>query len=188
MKLAVWAKKQGVAYLTAYRWFRNGTLPVRATQTLTGTILIEENPIPTDNHDAWVYARVSSNDKRGDLDRQAERCIDFCKARGWVVRQVIKEIGSGMNDSRPKLTKLLEGNPTRIVVEHKDRLTRFGFHYFEVLLPRIHCELIVMDRDTEAKDDLMKDLMAVITSFCCRIYGLRRGRNKAKIVKGALAE
>lgn len=65
---------------------------------------------------------------------------------------------------------------------YKDRLTRFGFNYFDILLPKIGCELVVINKDEEDKPDLMKDLVAIITSFCCRLYGLRRGKGKAKEV------
>lgn len=71
-------------------------------------------------------------------------------------------------------------------MEHKDRLTRFGFNYFELLLPKLGCELVVMDRDEEEKSDLMKDLVAIIYSFAARIYGLRRGRQQAQKAKEAL--
>lgn len=91
-----------------------------------------------------------------------------------------------MNDHRPKLKKLVASNPSRLVVEHKDRLTRFGFGYFEQWLPMIGCELVVMNRDKEEKDDLLKELIAIITSFCCRLYGLRRGQRKAKDIQALL--
>jgi predicted site-specific integrase-resolvase len=185
MKLSVWAEKQGIPYITAWRWFKYGKLPVKAIKTPTGMILVQEESIrPPEN--TWIYARVSSHEKKGDLERQAERCLEFCRANGWVVNRVVKEIASGMNDSRPKLWKLLESSPSRIVVEHKDRLTRFGFMYLERLLPKVGCELVVINRDFEEKDDLMKDLVAIITSFCCRLYGLRRGQNKAKQLKKEL--
>lgn len=180
MKLSCWAKKQGITYTTAWRWFKRGKMPVPAFKTATGTILVEEQATPGPARlDAWVYCRVSSHAKKDDLERQALRVMAFCQARGWVVQRVEKEIASGMNDKRPKLMRLLALKPTRIVVEHKDRLTRFGFNYFEQLLPMLNCELVVINRDEIAHDDLMKDLVAVITSFCCRLYGLRRGRYKA---------
>ncbi|MGH9428618.1 MAG: IS607 family transposase [Terriglobia bacterium] len=183
MKLSEWAKLQGVSYRTAWNWFKAGTLPVKAVQTETGTILVEPASSRSESRSAWVYARVSSPEKKGDLDRQAERCVAFCSASGWTVESVTKEIASGMNDNRPKLKRLLASTPSRIVVEHKDRLTRFGFGYFEQLLPMIGCDLVVMNRDTEEKDDLLKDLVAIITSFCCRLYGLRRGQRKAAEIK-----
>ena len=81
---------------------------------------------------------------------------------------------------------MLDSQPTTIVVEHKDRLTRFGFNYLDQLLPRLGCELIVINRDAIDENDLMKDLVSIITSFCCRLYGLRRGHNKAKIIRKEL--
>jgi predicted site-specific integrase-resolvase len=131
---------------------------------------------------------VSSPEKKGDLERQATRCVEFCQARGWTVERVVKEVASGMNDSRPKLVKLLRDKPARLVVEHKDRLMRFGFGYFELLLPMLDCELVVINREAEERDDLLKDLVAVITSFCCRLYGLRRGQRKALEVKRLLCD
>lgn len=188
MKLSDWAKSQGIAYQTAWRWFKAGKLPIKTVQTPSGTILVEPRQSASDSRSAWIYARVSSPEKKGDLDRQAERCIEFCSANGWSIESVIKEIASGMNDRRPKLFKLLAARPTRIVVKHKDRLTRFGFGYFEQLLPMIGCELIVMNRDSEERDDLLKDLVAIITSFCCRLYGLRGGQRKAAALKKVLCE
>lgn len=183
MKLSDWAKSQGVSYTTAYRWFKAGKLPVKSKQTLTGTILVEENTDIGKVVDTFIYCRVSSYGQKENLGRQVERCQEFCRSKGWEVKKVIKEIASGMNDKRPKFLKLLEASPSRIVVEYKDRLTRFGFAYFETLLPKIGCELVVINRDDEDKQDLMKDLVSIITSFCCRLYGLRRGKSKAKKVK-----
>jgi len=184
MKLSDWAKQQGIAYITAWRWFKQGKLPVSAYKTPTGMILVEpklKNEIR--NKSTWVYCRVSSYDKKADLDRQIERCVAFCAVNGWAVTKAVKEVASGMNDHRPKLIKLLNAHPERLIVEHKDRLTRFGFGYFDCLLPKLGCELVVINRDKEERDDLLKDLVAIITSFCCRLYGLRRGQRRAKQIK-----
>lgn len=184
MKLSDWAKQQGIAYITAWRWFNRGKLPIPAYKTPSGMILVEpKRRVDPESVETWVYCRVSSYDKKADLGRQAERCVAYCAVNGWSVTKVVKEIASGMNDHRPKLNKLLNKQPNRLVVEHKDRLTRFGFGYFENLLPKLGCELVVMNRDTEERDDLLKDLVAIITSFCCRLYGLRRGQRKAKQLK-----
>jgi len=186
MKLVDWAKQQGITYKTAWNWFKTGKMPVSAIKTPTGTILVQEKTELSETKDAWIYSRVSTYAKKADLDRQASRVEDFCRARGWAIRQVVKEVASGMNDNRRKLRKLLESCPSRIVVEHKDRLTRFGFGYFEILLKQLGCELVVVNRDSEEKNDLVKDLVSIITSFCCRLYGLRRGRNKARQLKKEL--
>jgi len=185
MKLSAWAKKQGITYKTAWNWFKTGRLPVHAFQTPTGTILVEEEQHKVSSQ-TWIYTRVSSPNKKDDLERQAQRIAEFCNARGWVIHKTVKEIASGMNDNRPKLHKMLEAKPSKIVVEHKDRLTRFGFKYIEVLLKQLGCEIVVIQRDVEEKDDLLKDLVSIVTSFCCRLYGLRRGQNKAKKLKDNL--
>jgi putative resolvase len=81
-----------------------------------------------------IYARVSSAEHRENLERQVERLVQYCTVRGYQVTQMVKEIASGVNDSRPKWLGLLKDQQTtRIVVEHKDRLTRFGFRYLETL-------------------------------------------------------
>lgn len=187
MKLADWARKNGITYVTAFNWFKSGKLPVKAYQTATRTILVEETPISQlQNNKAFIYCRASSSNKKDDLERQVERCQAFCLARGYEIEHITKEIASGMNDKRPKLYKLLEKQPRILVVEHKDRLTRFGFTYFEYFLKKLDCELVVINRDTEEKDDLIKDLVSVITSFCCRLYGMRRGNAKKIKIKEIL--
>lgn len=80
-----------------------------------------------------VYSRVSSSQNRNNLESQSKRIQDFCSAKGWVVGKVAEECASGLNDNRPKLNKILsDKNVARIVVEHKDRLSRFGFNYIKL--------------------------------------------------------
>jgi putative resolvase len=185
MKLSQWAKKNGLHYQTAFRLFKTGKLPANAIQLDTGTILVDEESIANrqEKLKTYIYCRVSSATKKDDLNRQAERCINFAAVNGWQVEKVIKEVASGMNDSRKKLMSLLDKTPKRIIIEHKDRLTRFGFNYFQTILPHFGYELVVINRDAENEADLMKDLIAIITSFCCRLYGLQRGKNKGKEIK-----
>lgn len=182
MKLSKWAEKQGVCYRTAYQWFRDGHIP-NAEQKDTGTIIIHDEPAYKRKPLTCIYARVSTYQRKDCLIGQIDRCTQYANARGISIDKVYKEIASGMNDKRPRLLKMLEFKPTYILVEHKDRLTRFGFNYLEVLLKQLGCEIIVLNRDEEDEKDLIKDLVAIITSFCCRLYGLRRGHNKAKHIK-----
>jgi len=191
MKLSDWAKKQGICYRTAYNWFKSGKLEemkVNATQLPTGTILVEESNLIDKQTLVVIYSRVSTYERKDCLVGQIERCTNFVNGKGLEVNKVYKEIASGMNDKRPKLMKLLESKPTHIIVEHKDRLTRFGFNYLEKLLNQQGCEILVLNRDNEDETDLMKDLVSIITSFCCRLYGMRRGQNKAKRLKEELSK
>ena len=104
--------------------------------------------------------------------------VQFCIANGWQVETVVKEIASGLNDKRPKLIKILESDyPVRIVSESKDRLTRFGFNYISTL---INGEIVIANLAKTNKDDLMQDLISIITSMVARYYGQRRGSKKSK--------
>jgi predicted site-specific integrase-resolvase len=188
MKLSDWARKNGLTYVTAYNLFKNGNLPGKITQLKTGTILVDDLENTNSLLKTYIYCRVSSPTKKEDLLRQTERCQAFCAAKGLVVEQTIKEIASGVNDKRSKLLSLFDKIPKRIVVEHKDRLTRFGFNYFEKLLPLLGYELIVINRDFEEEKDLIKDMIAIVTSFCCRLYGLKRGKSKSKKIKEIIGD
>ena len=90
---------------------------------------------------------------------------------------------SGMNDNRKELWKAIDSKPTRIIVENKDRLTRFGFNYLERLLQKQGTEIVVINESEEDKEYLIKDLCSIIYSFCARLYGMRRAKNKADKVK-----
>ena len=178
MKLSQWAKKEGISYKTAHNWFRDNKLPVKSYQTKTGTIIVEDSNITNENKDVAIYCRVSSYDKKDDLKRQIERCQQFCFNKGFEINKIYKEIASGMNDNRKELNKILKCNYKYIVIEHKDRLTRFGFNYLEILLYKLGTEIIVINRDKEDESDLIKDFISIITSYCCRLYGMRRFKNK----------
>lgn len=188
MKLSEWARKQGICYVTAFNWFKQGKLPVPAIQTVTGTILVQEEQIKSTVQRTVVYGRVSSHNKKEDLKRQVQRCSDFCFNNGWTVDHVFKEVASGMNDHRRELFRMLESQPTRIVVEHKDRLTRFGFNYLQHFLSKQNCEIVVINSSEEENEDLIKDMISIVTSFCCRLYGLRRGQAKSQKVKQVLKD
>jgi putative resolvase len=184
MKLKNWAETQGISYITAWRWCRDNRMPCTWERTPSGTIIVHPNAVGAQKKlKTYTYCRVSSYPKKDDLLRQQVRCRNFCESNGWVIDKEFKEIASGMNDNRKQLNSLFNNDPGRLVVEHKDRLTRFGFNYIENLLTKLGWELIVINRDENDKDDLMKDLIAVITSFCCRLYGLRRGYKKSKEVQ-----
>jgi predicted site-specific integrase-resolvase len=180
MKLSTWAKKEGVCYRTAWNWFKNGTLPVNAEQTPTGTILIKEDNRILNAERVVIYCRVSNHSRREELSFQVKRCEDFCSANGWSLDKVYKEVASGLNDNRKEFWKALDSNPSKIIVENKDRLTRFGFNYLDKLLKERGTQIIVIHRDKEDEADLLKDMVSILYSFCARLYGLRRAYAKAK--------
>ena len=189
MKLSTYAKEIGVTRQTATNWFHAGKIK-GAYQLDTGTIIVPndifDKEIKKDGKTV-IYARVSSSEQRKTiLESQAERLIGYAIAKGWEIDEVIKEVGSGLNDERPKLTKLLESEEKieRIIVEHKDRLTRFGFNYLEILSKKMNFEIIVVNKVKDDKEDLIQDFISVITSFCARIYSRRRVvRKTEKIIK-----
>jgi putative resolvase len=177
MKLSEWAQREGIHYTTAWRWWRAGKLPVPARQTSTGTILVDVQPSRAGR--LVVYARVSSHDQRVDLDRQVARVTQWATRQGLAVNEVIGEVGSGLNGKRPKLRRLLaDPQATVIVVEHRDRLARFGVEQLEAALAAQGRTLVVVDPG-ETDDDLVRDMIDVLTSFCARLYGRRGARNRA---------
>jgi putative resolvase len=180
MKLSDWAAQQGVHYQTAWRWWKRGTLPVPARQLPSGTILVDvPAAAPHTRGRLVVYARVSSHDQRADLDRQVARAVGWASEQHLAVDQVVTEVGSGLNGRRPRLARLLaDAQVATIVVEHRDRLARVGVEHLEAALAAHGRRLLVADPD-ETADDLVRDMIEVLTSFCARLYGRRGARNRA---------
>lgn len=177
MKLSDFAKQQGVRYETAWRWFRDGK--IAGHRVGKHTILIDEAKAEGSSQPERVaiYARVSSAENKPNLDSQAERLTAYCSAKGYQVAKVVKEIGSAVNDARPQLLHLLEdASTTVIVVEHKDRLSRFGVRYIETLLRVQGRRLEIVKESENDKEDLLADFTAILYSFCARMYGLRRAK------------
>jgi predicted site-specific integrase-resolvase len=136
---------------------------------------------------AAVYARVSTRKQKADLGRQAERMTAFANAAGLSMVTVVKETASGVDDSRPRLAALpKDGSWGTPVIEHKDRLSRVGFGWFEVLLAARGKQVIVADAATEETADLMDDFASVACSFTARLYGPRPTRRRAEQAVAAL--
>ena len=153
-------------------------MPVKAYQAATGTIIVEAEERKPER--VVIYARVSSADQKGNLERQVARLKEFASSRGLIVSDIVTEIGSGLNGKRQKFIKLLKDPKVgTIIVEHRDRAMRFGFEHIEASLAASGRQIIVAD-ETELKDDLIQDMIDVLTSFCARLYGKRSAKNKAK--------
>lgn len=182
VNLTEWARAQGISPHTAYRWFRNGTLPVPAQRVGPRTILVnvEANTTAEAVGGLGLYARVSSHDQKSDLERQVARLSAWAVKAGHRIVRVEAEIGSGMNGSRSKARRLLaDPDVTTVVVEHKDRLGRMNVELVEATLSAHGRRLVVLD-DGEVEDDLVRDMVEVLTSFCARRYGRRSARNRAQ--------
>jgi putative resolvase len=184
VKLSEWARQQGVSYQTAWRWVKDGKMPVPVRQAPSGTWLVAE-PAPAVSATSATsgrvvaYCRVSSADQKADLERQAARVVAGANGLGLVVAEVVAEVGSGLNGRRRKLHRLLsDPQAAVIVVECRDRLARFGVEYLEAVLSASGRRLVVLD-PTETADDLVRDITEVLTSMCARLYGQRAAKNRA---------
>lgn len=181
MKLTQYARKLGISYRTAYRWWKAGKLD--AYQLDTGTIIVREPVSAQVPANVALYARVSSSDQKEDLERQMQRLKDYAAAKGYRVTKTVSDLASGLNDSRPKFLKLLtDASIGTIVVEHRDRATRFGLVYIEQLMAMQGRRLeVIFPSDTD--NDLVDDFIAVITSMASRIYGRRTSKRRAEKIK-----
>jgi putative resolvase len=181
MRLKEWAAQQGIHYQTAWKWFRDGKLPVPALQTPSGTILVQPaaDARPPDDGGLGLYGRVSSHDQRADLARQVSRLTQWAAAASAQVVRVEAEVASGMTGRRPKLRRLLADPAVRtVVVTQRDRLARMNTELIEAALWAHGRRLVVLD-DGEVTDDLIRDMVEVLTSFCARMYGRQSARNRA---------
>ncbi len=180
MKLSDYAKQAGISYQTAWRMWKRGEL--NAYQLPTGTIVVRTDEAETVCEPvACIYSRVSSSENKSNLEAQAERLTNYAIARGYHIYKVVKEVGSGLNDNRKQLANILvDDNYNILIVEHKDRLARFGTNYLKILLEKTGKKLEIVNEADNGKDELMQDLVAIITSFCARLYGLRRSKRKTE--------
>jgi predicted site-specific integrase-resolvase len=186
MKLSEYAKKHGITYRTAFRWWQHGQ--IKGFQKPSGTIIVTEGEeeAPAAKKvvtPVVIYARVSSPKQTESLDRQVARLEDYCAAKGYQVGRIVKEIGSGVNDSRRQFLALLSDPQTStIVVEHKDRATRFGFRYLEVLLSQAGRTIEVANLAENNREDLLQDLSSIVYSMCARLYGQRRAKRQQELI------
>jgi putative resolvase len=190
IKISKLAKDLNITRTTLYNWKREGKIDFIKSNTGRNYVSIDTynrlmGIVEKKTEKVVIYCRVSSTENKSNLDTQKNRLISYCNAKGYQVSEVIVEIGSGINDFRPKLIKLLEKNDyTKIVVEHKDRLTRVGFNYLDTLCKVLGKEIEVVNNVITDEEDLIQDFVSIITSFCSRIYGKRRSkRNTEKLIK-----
>lgn len=194
MLVKEWAEREHLHPQTVWKWCRTGKMPVPVERTPSGMWLVHdpkyETPASLDvkRSRTVCYARVSSVDQRADLQRQADRLKAFALGMGVERPEVVTEIGSGVNDKRRKLNRLLaDPSVTTLIVEHRGRLARVNAGLVESALKAQGRRIIVVD-DTELDDDLVRDMTEVLTSFCARLYGRRAAVNKAKAALRAVED
>ncbi len=129
------------------------------------------------------YARVSSHDQKKDLIRQIELLESFCAANGWK-HEIIQDLGSGLNyqkkDLKLLIKKICSKSIQRLVLTHRDRLLRFGAELIFSLCEQFGVEIVIINafENTSFEDDLVQDVLEIITVFSARLYGSRSRKNK----------
>jgi len=182
MKLSKYAKENSVTYRTAWNRAKKGIIKTQQDELGNILVIIEEDKPKLKR--AIIYSRVSSNTMKENLIRQSERLLNYAISNGYDIVDDVKEIASGMNDDRKKLNKILEREDfDYLIIEHKDRLTRFGFNYLEKLLRKQNKDIIVVNKTEDKNKDILNDMISIVYSFSARIYGNRKGKiisNKVK--------
>jgi len=130
-----------------------------------------------------IYARVSSNSQKPDLESQVDFLKQYANAKGYIVDETITEIGGGLNYNRKKWNNLLqmieEKRIIKVIISHKDRFIRFGFDWFAGYVKKYGCEIEAVNNEaTSPQDEMIQDLISIIHCFSCRIYGLRKYKSK----------
>jgi len=195
------AERLGVSPMTLRRWEASGKLtPERTVGNQRRYRLSQIDPtaaiLPPSERKTLAYARVSSHDQKEDLERQKQVLELYCAQQGWTF-ELVSDLGSGMNDYKKGLKRLLNGimagHVGRLVITHKDRLLRFGaelvFSICEVkqvevvILNNASATLSAQGEDTPFEEDLATDVLELITVFSARLYGSRSCKNK-KLLDG----
>lgn len=188
----------GVSVKTLQRWDREGILKAYRTPTNRRYYTYDQylkfkGGNLQDGRKIVVYARVSTRNQQDDLDSQVKFLLDYCNAKGMIVDECIEEFGSGLNDNRKKWNKLLEEVMEQkiktIIVTHKDRFIRFGFDWFEKLCLKYDTQiLIVKNEKLSPQEELVQDIVSILHVFSCRLYGLRKYKDKIKGEYGDVEE
>jgi len=135
-----------------------------------------------------IYSRVSSHEQKqkGDLDRQKGRLLEYCVKKKYEVVRIFEEVGSGMSDIRSKLNRLCDvaekKEISKVIVEHKDRLTRFNFKIYERYFKSLGVEIIIIEQTLPKsyEAELVEDILSLVASSSSKVYGKRSAENRKK--------
>jgi putative resolvase len=176
-KLKDWCTENHVSYNGARKMIKEGRFPHPIKQVSPRIRLVIEPDSQTPKYIG--YARVSGSKQKFSLDKQAQRINHWAKENKLELTTIIAEVGSGLNDNRPKWNKILSDKTiTHIIIEHRDRATRFGFQQITSALHAQGRNIIIID-PTEVTDDLVRDMTEILTSMCARLYGKRGAQQRA---------
>jgi predicted site-specific integrase-resolvase len=190
-RIGKFAKRVGRSISTLRRWDASGEFV--AKKHSSGHRYYDESDvrrllgIKNNERKVVVYCRVSSPNQKDDLKSQVTAMEQFCLSSGIAVDEWVHEIGGGMNFKRKKFLKLMDaignGEISELLIAHKDRLVRFGFEYFEHLAIKNGCKIIIVNQESlSSQQEMVEDLMAIIHTFSCRLYGLRKYKKNIKEV------
>jgi putative resolvase len=188
ISLTAWGRLYGFDKATTARMHHAGKLPpeLQVEHLPNGRYYVVVPP--EQDGRCVVYARVSSGGQMEDLDRQVGRVVEWATQRGYRPDEVVKEIGSGLKGNRRWLRRVIADPTVKvIVVEHRERLCRFGFEYLEAALAGRGARIVVKDQG-EVEDDLVRDVTEVMTSLCARLYGRRSAKRRAERALAAARE
>jgi len=184
------AELLNVSVKTLQRWDREGVLKAFRTPTdrryYTYEQYLEFKGIDNNTEKKTViYTRVSTNNQKDDLKNQVEFLQNYVNAKGMIVDEVIKDIGSGLNYNRKQWNRLIvecmENKIDNIIITHKDRFIRFGYSWFESFLSKYNTKITVVNNELlSPQEELVQDIISILHVFSCRIYGLRKYKKKIK--------
>ena len=180
IRLTDWGRQYGLDPQSTWRMLNENRLPpglqVERVGRIWYVIVPEEEPAKL----TMGYARVSSHEQKPQLEPQVNRLWAYAGQNGITLDRVVSEVASGLNDRRPKLRRLLADPMVgTILVEHRDRLARFGVGMVEAMLQARGGRLLVIE-ENEVDDDLVRDMTEILTCFCARLYGRRSAAARAK--------
>lgn len=187
IKLSEYARPMTVTRQTALHWYHQGTIPFPTYRPGEKTILVEVpesfTGISSFKHEPQgktvAYCRVSTSKQKSSLDGQKLAIYEYANAHGITINKVVEEVGSGFNENRSKLGRILaDPSITTIIVEHRERLARSNFTLIKKTLQAQGRDSIVVD-DTEIDDDLVTEITEFMVSACGRLYG-KRGTERVK--------
>ncbi len=181
----------GVHVRALQKWDKEGK--IRCARTVGGKRRVPESEIKRilglhEERKIIGYVRVSSHAERDDLERQIEAVNQYAKERGWSI-EILRDIGSGLNEDRGGFQKLLKmvvnREVSKVIVAYQDRLALFGFKTLQQFFQSYGTEIVVINQEEKTpREELVEDLIAIISHFAGKLYGVRSNKYR-KVVEGA---